>query len=35
VRFALPQAIGVMAQGENWTLAPPMSMVLACLEGLD
>jgi 3-dehydroquinate synthase len=35
VRFALPQAVGVMAQGENWTLAPPMSMVLACLEGLD
>jgi hypothetical protein len=35
VRFALPHAVGIMAQGENWTLAPPMSMVLACLEGLD
>jgi 3-dehydroquinate synthase len=33
VRFALPTQVGVMNRGDGWTVAPPISLVAACLEG--
>ena len=34
VRFALAQDFGVMASGQDWTVAPPLAAVAGCLEGL-